>query len=73
MMDIVGVGLIKQHPLLLQNFKKMIKRLLHFIGFICYLLIVLVPLFFPYLVVRGYKKTEKEILMPFFYFLEGMA
>jgi glycopeptide antibiotics resistance protein len=50
----------------------MVKRILNTFGFVLYTIIVLAPTFFPYMLVRGWKKTENELLKPMFYFMDGM-
>lgn len=52
--------------------KNIIKRLISLIGFTLYL-IVMCPLFFPYLVLRGFINTEKELLKPFYYFINVLS
>jgi len=51
---------------------KMVKRMLNTIRFITHTIIVLVPVFFPYIIIRGWPKTEDELLKPLFYFVDGM-
>jgi len=51
----------------------MIKRIISVIGFVLYLTIIMCPLFFQYIILRGFRNTEKELLKPFYYFINVLS